>query len=123
MSVGDSDGEYLSRGISETEGTDKAMGLDTNNGGPRSATQDGRTRNQQLLAANASTLTPEHEGADESECSRLSLLGPMFIPPQYTGALRERGARNSVAALLISALARGIQTFVTVIRMVGMVMT
>ena len=67
--------------FNETDGTDKAVGPDTNHGGGSGiATQDRRTEDQQLLAPNASTLTPGHESGDESECSRLLLLRPTLIP-------------------------------------------
>ena len=68
-------------GVDEAGGTDKAIGPDTNHGeGSRITIQDRGTGDQQFLVPNASTLAPGHESGDASECSRLLLLGPMFIP-------------------------------------------
>ena len=54
--------------VDETDGTDKAIRPDTNHGrGSRITTQDRGAGDQQLLAPNASTLTPGNESGDASE--------------------------------------------------------
>ena len=83
IGAGVSDSEYFREDlrVDEADGTDKAIGPDTNHGGgSRITTQDRGAGDQQLLVQNASTLTPGNESGDASECSRLLLLGPMFIP-------------------------------------------
>ena len=77
------EGEYRSRNTSadKASGTDSTTESDNNRGGDSQiANQDGRIENQQLPASSTSTLTPEHEGGNTSECDRLQLLGSVFIP-------------------------------------------
>ena len=101
---GGSDGEYLSREISELM---RPMGTtpDTSHGrGSRIATEDRGTGDQQPPAPNASIQIPGHESGDGSECSQLLpvavgvdvYLFPLPIAPQGRGHTRggSVGARS-----------------------------
>jgi hypothetical protein len=79
----DSESEHPSRKIELIRpiGLIRPWHTDINRGeGSRVVNQDRGIEDQQLPAPNASTPTPGHEGGDASECDRLLLLGPTFIP-------------------------------------------
>jgi len=77
---GDPNGEYLPGETpkpDEIDGTYEAIATGINHGGgSQIATQDTKTRDQQVPALNASTLTPGH---DSGECTQL-LLGLCSFP-------------------------------------------
>ena len=78
----DSKGEHLSRDLraNKAYGADPAIASGINHGGgSQTVIQDGRIGDQQLPAPGAPTLAPGYEGGGAGECSRMWLLGGVFI--------------------------------------------